>query len=122
MRHVKVGIRLTVSGDVLMILRVRSGDRNRFEVYKMDGKKWENVYILGEEEALVWDLSVTLPTKGVKGIKKDSIYYCHTYKSRREVAAFVMSTQSCFQPFELYLAFFLGMLSGSFLVLVLLTM
>lgn len=31
---------------------------------------------LEEEEALVWDLSVTLPTKGVSGIKKDSIYFC----------------------------------------------
>lgn len=36
-----------------------SGDRNMFEVYKMDGKMWEKVYSLEGEEALVRDLSVT---------------------------------------------------------------
>ncbi|ESQ42333.1 hypothetical protein EUTSA_v10015724mg [Eutrema salsugineum] len=99
MAHVKVGIRLSVSGDVLIILRVRSGERNLFVMYKMVGNEWEQVYSLEEEEALVWDLNVTLPTKGVTGIKKDSIYFCHAFKYRREVAAFVMSTQSL-QPFE----------------------
>ncbi|VVB16673.1 unnamed protein product [Arabis nemorensis] len=59
-----------------------------------DGEKWEKVYSFGEEEALVWDLNVTLPTKGVTGIQKDSIYFCHTYKFRREVAACAMTTQS----------------------------
>lgn len=44
-------------------------------------------------------LSVALSTKDVKGFKKDSIYYCHSYKFRLEVAAFGMSTQSL-QPFE----------------------
>ncbi|VVA90500.1 unnamed protein product [Arabis nemorensis] len=35
-------------------------------------KEWERLDSLEEEEALVWDLSVTLPTKCVSGIKKDS--------------------------------------------------
>ncbi|XP_010462618.1 PREDICTED: F-box protein At1g10110-like [Camelina sativa] len=114
-------MKLTMSGDVLMVQRGIGIDdlRMRFQVYKMgstreywdkvsSGKKkdvlwmagcgnaayWERVHSLENEEALLWDLSVTLPTKGVSGIKKDSIYYCHTSSSSsiRDVAAYEIAT------------------------------
>ncbi|CAL9214378.1 unnamed protein product [Arabidopsis halleri] len=106
-----IGMRLTTSGDVVMIQCVTGTDkRSRFQLYKMsstrdtkkafwvvgwgeDAENWERVHSFGDEESLVWDLSVTLPTKGVSGIKKDSIYYCHTSKSSiPEVAAYEIPT------------------------------
>ncbi|EOA25086.1 hypothetical protein CARUB_v10018394mg [Capsella rubella] len=120
----KVRMKLTTSGDVLMVQRMigHTDKRVRFQVYKMSstreywdkvcsGEKedtfwmggcgnaeyWERVESLENEEALVWDLSVTLPTKDVYGIKKDSIYYCHTTKSSiREVAAYEIPTHKIY--------------------------
>ncbi|XP_010501402.2 PREDICTED: LOW QUALITY PROTEIN: F-box protein At1g10110 [Camelina sativa] len=117
-------MKLTMSGDVLMVQtyhvwRGIADQRILFQVYKMgstreywdkvcSGKKndalwiagpgnaayWERVHSLENEEALLWDLSVTLPTKGVSGIKKDSIYFCHTPSSSsiRDVAAYEIAT------------------------------
>lgn len=107
-----IRMRLTTSGDVLMILPVFfTKPQYWFQVYKMrkdwENRKteafrmlsrdipeyWERVLSLENDEALVWDLSVTLPTKGVSGIKKNSIYYCYTSKSSiREVAAYEIPT------------------------------
>ncbi|VVA90499.1 unnamed protein product [Arabis nemorensis] len=72
-------MKLTTSGHVLMIQRVRDRCCLKFwfQVYKMNSSngEWERLDSLKEEEALVWDLSVTLPTKGVSGIKKDSYIF-----------------------------------------------
>ncbi|XP_020868563.1 F-box protein At1g10110 isoform X2 [Arabidopsis lyrata subsp. lyrata] len=107
------GMRLTTSGDVVMIQWVTvTHKRIPFQIYKMSSKRetkesfrvqglgddddaadWERVHSFEDEESLVWDLSVTLPTKGVSGIKKDSIYYCHTSNSSiREVATYEFPT------------------------------
>lgn len=103
----KMGMRLTTSGDVVMIQCVTTGTHKRspFRIFKLSSITetkesshevvgWETVHSFEDEESLVWDLSVTLPTKGVSGIKKDSIYYCHTSLSSsiRETCAYEIPT------------------------------
>ncbi|XP_019086232.1 PREDICTED: putative F-box protein At5g66830 [Camelina sativa] len=77
--YYKDRIVVTVGGDVLIV----KGRRPRlcriwnFEIYKMGsskGDKWKEIFSLGDK-AILLDMGITVRTKDIKGIKRNSIYF-----------------------------------------------
>ncbi|KAL1201733.1 putative F-box protein [Cardamine amara subsp. amara] len=91
---------LTITGDVLKVVRMPSGRRSRtksfriFKVYSSELlKKHEQVDSLGDE-AMLFDLGVTVPANEIDGLNRNSIYFKGTLgKNTNAIFVFNLETQ-----------------------------
>ncbi|XP_010446170.1 PREDICTED: probable F-box protein At4g22060 [Camelina sativa] len=92
-------IAVTTSGEVLM---VRCCDINSFYVYKMNHatETWDHMASLGDQ-ALIFDLGITVPAKDIQGIKPDSIYFSGPSFGTHHIFIFNLATRKV-EPFLSY--------------------
>ncbi|XP_010477115.2 PREDICTED: F-box protein At2g05970-like [Camelina sativa] len=92
-------IAVTTSGEVLM---VRCCDINSFYVYKMNHatENWDHMASLGDQ-ALIFDLGITVPAKDIQGIKPDSIYFSGRSFGTDHIFIFNLATRKV-EPFMSY--------------------
>ncbi|ESQ42627.1 hypothetical protein EUTSA_v10013894mg [Eutrema salsugineum] len=89
-------IAVTPCGGLLL---VRCYNNNSFYVYRMnhDTKLWDVMASLGDQ-ALIFDLGITLPAKDVPGIKPDSIYFSGPGCGTKYISIFNLATRKV-EPF-----------------------
>ncbi|CAA7038632.1 unnamed protein product [Microthlaspi erraticum] len=75
--HDTTRIAVTVSGQVLMVASIMFSCKTwHFRVYKRDlvQSRWVKLDSLGNQ-ALIYDMGITVVAKGIPGIKRNSIYF-----------------------------------------------
>ncbi|KAL1205100.1 putative F-box protein [Cardamine amara subsp. amara] len=94
-------IAVTPSGQVLMVRchDIHNTTSCTFYVYKMNlvTEKWDHMPSLGDQ-ALIFNLGITVPTKDIQGITPDSIYFSGPGFGTNYIFIFNLATRKV-QPF-----------------------
>ncbi|XP_010467965.2 PREDICTED: F-box protein At2g05970-like [Camelina sativa] len=98
LRNFKTRIAVTVSGDILMVSSIVQHCKTwYFRIYKTNqvGGKWVKIDSLGDE-ALIYDMGITVIANGIPGIKRNSIYFSgvdHGEKDPHHIFVYDLTTQ-----------------------------